>query len=144
LAVTITYRAGVHAGLVPGAIITNTATVDGGIGHLPFDTPPTTITVLCKVLSDVDFDYEPPTPVAGQVVTLAATATGSLPITFTWDLGDGTGVSGATVTHTYEAEGEYPVILTATNACDQEVVTQTATVAPRSQWIYLPLVRRDS
>ena len=144
LAVTITYRAGVHTGIAPGAIITNAATVDGGIGHPPFDTPPTTVTVLCRALSEVGFDYEPPTPVEGQVVTFSATATGSLPITFTWDLGDGTGIGGAIVTQTYEAEGEYQVMLTATNACDQEVVTRTVAVAPRSQWIYLPLLRRDS
>jgi uncharacterized repeat protein (TIGR01451 family) len=143
-AVTITYRAGIHAGLAPGAIVTNAATVDGGIDHPPFDTAPTTVTVLCRVLSEVGFDYEPPMPVASQVVTFAATATGSLPITFTWDLGDGTGVSGATVTHTYGAEGEYQVILTATNACDRQVVTQTAAVEPPSQWIYLPLLQRDS
>ena len=48
LAVTITYRVTVNAGLAPGVVITNVATVDDGYPP-PFDTPPVTITLWQRV-----------------------------------------------------------------------------------------------
>jgi PKD repeat protein len=53
------------------------------------------------------------------------------PITYTWDLGDGTTASGAIVTHIYTATGGYTVVLTATN-CTTATATavHTITVVP--------------
>lgn len=62
--------------------------------------------------------YLPLTPRAGQAVTFTATATdpGNLPLTFSWDFGDGTTGSGPTATHTYTRGGAFTVSVRATNA----------------------------
>jgi PKD repeat protein len=69
----------------------------------------------CEPVSNVDFDWTPPTPTVGLPVTFQATAGGTAPISFTWSLGDGTVADGATVVHTYAATGTYAVAVTATN-----------------------------
>jgi PKD repeat protein len=85
----------------------------------------------CEPVAFADFSWTPPTPTAGQVVTLTAAATGTAPISYTWDLGDGTPASGPTVTHTYSMAGIYPVVLTAANcATATRTVTHTVTVVP--------------
>ena len=102
-----------------------------------------TTTVLCRELSGVGFDYEPSAPVAGQGMNFTARATGSLPISFEWDLGDGVMASGNPVTHAYDAPSDYRVTLTATNACSHPVVSGTVAVMPAVVRSYLPLVVRD-
>jgi PKD repeat protein len=66
----------------------------------------------------------------GQVVTLTGSATGTLPISFTWHFGDGAVAFGATVTHSYSLPGSYQVQVTAANSCGQEPVTRTLGVLP--------------
>ncbi|MGB9724421.1 MAG: PKD domain-containing protein [Chloroflexia bacterium] len=86
----------------------------------------------------------PSFPVPGEVVTFTATARGTPPIAFTWDLGDGEYGFGPVVTHTYATTGTFTVLLTAANACGAsratlqvEVISCTApaglvlTYAPR-------------
>ena len=141
-AVTLTYRVAVDWGLASGVTITNVATVDDGY-RPAFDTPPVTTTVLCQELIGASFDYEPVSPVAGQGMTFTAMATGSLPVSYKWDLGDGSIASGAMTTHTYDAAGNYRVTLTATNDCSYVVVSGTVAVMPASGRSYLPLVVRD-
>jgi hypothetical protein len=62
-------------------------------------------------------------------------------VSFTWDLGDGTGDSGAAVTHTYPESGAYVAVVTARNHVS--LITATTTVqiiqAPAYR-VYLPLV----
>jgi hypothetical protein len=105
---------------------------------------PVTLTVgpPCVPVADVTLSWEPPMPMAGQVVTFTAAATGTSPIGFEWELGDGTAGSGAVVTHTYEAAGVYAVVLTATNPCGQETVIGELTVYAEGEVerIYLPIV----
>ncbi len=62
--------------------------------------------------------YLPLTPRAGQGVTFTASATdpGNLPITFSWDFGDGATGTGPTTTHTYTRGGAFTVTVRATNA----------------------------
>ncbi|MGC9025187.1 MAG: PKD domain-containing protein, partial [Chloroflexia bacterium] len=52
----------------------------------------------------------------------------TLPITYTWDLGDGTLAGGAMISHTYTVPGSYPVVLTATNCEGAGVATATHTL----------------
>lgn len=66
---------------------------------------------------DVAVTVEPVSPAPGEVVTFTAQASGTPPLSFTWDLGDGSVGFGPVVTHTYAATGTYTVVLTATNAC---------------------------
>jgi PKD repeat protein len=55
---------------------------------------------------------------AGEVVTFSASATGTLPITFTWDFDDGSYATGELVTHAFTTQGTYTVTMTAHNSCD--------------------------
>jgi PKD repeat protein len=62
------------------------------------------------------------------VVNFAGTAAGTEPIAYDWSFGDGSYGAGRTITHTYAATGTYVVVMTATNECGEEVVTDTITV----------------
>jgi PKD repeat protein len=95
----------------------------------PVVTVPVTLTVQ-GALSGVDFDWYPPTPMINEVVYFTATATGPGPITYEWDLGDGTMDSGPYVNHAYAVEDTYTVVMTATGACgDSVVVTHNVVVS---------------
>jgi PKD repeat protein len=83
----------------------------------------------CVPPGGADFDWYPPTPLIGQVVTFTGSAAGTEPLVYAWDLGDGTPAAGPVVAHTYAAAGDYLVVLTATNACGQGVVSHVVTVA---------------
>jgi PKD repeat protein len=85
----------------------------------------------CDAVHDADFTWDPPAPIAGQEVTLYGSAAGDAPISFAWDLGDGSGDSGQTITHTYSLAGAYTVVMTATNCTTATaIVSNTVTVAP--------------
>lgn len=61
------------------------------------------------------------------------------PITYTWNLGNGTLATGEVISHSYALPGTYTVTLTATNPCGEAVVTDTIIVAPACK-LYLPVV----
>jgi hypothetical protein len=101
----------------------------------------------CVPVSDTEFDWTPPVPVAGENVSFTGTASGTLPISFTWDFGDGDLGEGQVVAHTYDEADVYTVVMTATN-CETSWATATHTIvigepAPEF-YIYLPLVLRNS
>jgi len=72
-------------------------------------------------------------------------ASGTAPIEFDWDFGDGTTGHGAVVTHTYAISDTYTVVLTVTNDCDTGVVEHEVVVLqpPEKHTIYLPIVVRQ-
>jgi PKD repeat protein/predicted GH43/DUF377 family glycosyl hydrolase len=86
---------------------------------------------VCMPLAEALFTWQPVTPTTGDTITLTASAAGTDPVAFTWDLGDGTVGSGRTMSHTYAAAGTYAVTLTATN-CETGTATavHTITVQP--------------
>lgn len=86
----------------------------------------------CEPAYGVKLSWIPLTPTVGEQVTFSATASGTLPISYSWDLGDGTGATGVVVNHTYSFPGSYLVSLTATNACGGASISDTITV------VYLP------
>ncbi|MBN1954332.1 MAG: PKD domain-containing protein [Anaerolineae bacterium] len=101
-----------------------------------------TVTRACIPLGYVDISI-PCEPVGGIATLLQGQVLqGSEPVTYSWDLGDGSAGSGATVAHSYPftwTVQRYTVTLTATNRCpSQAVATQVVTVRPRQ--IYMPLV----
>ncbi len=105
---------------------TSTAT---SIHHFAVTTPP----VLCEAVHEPLFIWTPLTPTTGQPVSLTASASGTLPISFTWDLGDGTAGTGLSLTHAYTTPGVYTVTLTAANcatATVSAVHTLTITMPP--------------
>jgi uncharacterized repeat protein (TIGR01451 family) len=139
---SLTYRVTLGTWLAPGVTITNTAAVDDGC-HAPFETPPATVTVLCQGLTSVGFTYEPLEPLTDEVITFTASATGTAPIAFAWDLGDGSTDTGQVIAHSYAVADDYPVTMTATNPCSQTVTAETISVQPSAWRIYLPLILRD-
>lgn len=98
---------------------------------------------ICVRVQQADFTWMPAGPIAGQVVTFTASATGSLPIAFAWDWGDGFTATGALAVHTYSVAGRYTVTLAAENACGLERVTHSVAVAPPAYRIYLPILLKS-
>ncbi len=97
----------------------------------------------CEPVREADFAWQPLTPTAGLPVTFTAWASGTQPITYSWDLGDGTPAQGEVVVHTYASPGRYTVTLTATNPCGEGRATHQLLVLPQTAYrIYLPLVQR--
>ncbi|MGC9025070.1 MAG: S8 family serine peptidase [Chloroflexia bacterium] len=99
----------------------------------------------CEPVREAGFSWQPLTPTAGLPVTFTAYASGTLPITYTWNLGDGTLAQGQVITHTYATAGPYTVTLTATNPCGTDGRVRRIVVlspSPVRYRIYLPLVQK--
>ncbi len=83
----------------------------------------------CDPVHDADFSWYPPTPLVNEVVYFTGTAAGTGPITYEWDLGDGTTATGQNVNHAYCPGGTYTVVMTATGECGFQVVSYDVTVS---------------
>jgi PKD repeat protein len=69
-------------------------------------------------ISGLDFTYSPSEAKIGQSVTFTGTViSGTLPITYNWDFGDGTQSTGAVITHQFPITEPqtYTITLTAEN-----------------------------
>ncbi len=102
-----------------------------------------TFTSTCVPVSGVDFTYAPTAPKVGQLVTFNGLAlTGTAPITYGWNFGDGSAAgNGSPITHLFPSTlttQSYTVTLTATNACGTAPVQKSLTVQP--QTILLPVM----
>jgi PKD repeat protein len=84
----------------------------------------------CEPVSGASFEWTPPLPEVGEDVTFTGSAQGTGPISYQWDFGDGDTGAGQIVVHTYGADADYTVTMTATNSCGFESVTDTITVLP--------------
>jgi PKD repeat protein len=82
------------------------------------------------------FAYSPSSPVVGQTVTFAASASGGTsPYTFTWSFGDGSIGTGSTTTHTYSTTGTFSVTLTVKDSGP----SQQAATSQQSIRVMIPL-----
>jgi PKD repeat protein len=82
----------------------------------------------CDPVSGTSFTYDPLEPVAGDVATFTGTASGTEPISYEWDFGDGEFASGAVVTHTFSVGGDYTVLLETSNVCGEDSFSVLVTV----------------
>ena len=99
----------------------------------------------CDGVTDAGFTWAPDQPLVGEQVVFTGVASGTAPIEFDWDFGDGTTGHGAVVTHTYTFSDTYTVVLTATNDCgvgdvQHDVVVRQPLV---KYYVYLPIVIRE-
>ena len=60
---------------------------------------------------------------------------------FVWEMGDGTQLSGESISHTYRATGEFDVTLLASNEYGTSSVSQRITVGPGIWTLYMPIVK---
>ncbi|MGC9025290.1 MAG: PKD domain-containing protein, partial [Chloroflexia bacterium] len=75
-----------------------------------------------------DFTVQPDPPLQSRPATFTGSAESTLPVSYTWSFGDGSGGSGSPITHVYTTTGMYTVTLTATNACGMAKTTGTVSV----------------
>jgi PKD repeat protein len=75
-------------------------------------------------------NYSPTSPVAGQIITFSASATGGVsPYSYSWSFGDGSTGIGQFTSHSYSAQGTYTVTVTAADsASPAQTVTSTRSV----------------
>jgi hypothetical protein len=129
-----------YADLLIGARYYDHGEADEGVAFVYYghdDQPP------CDPVHDVDFTWSPLSPVVGEEVTFVATATGTLPIDFQWQFGDGAVGSGATIAHTYAAAGTYNVTVMATNACGQAAANANITVRQETNVVAVDIKPRS-
>ena len=105
-----------------------------------------------ETTSQIAIDKTPVAPTAafthtavvnvGDPVVFTNQTVGTPPVTYEWDLGDGSPVATSEhVTHTYAATGNYTVTLTATNDVGANVTTSTIEVTVmRNYFAYMPVV----
>jgi PKD repeat protein len=85
-------------------------------------------------------DFMSSSPVLlGQPMLFTNQSTGTQPITFAWDFGDGVGTSTEeNPSYTYTATGTYTVTLTATNEVDVSTISHPVLVQPVILKFFLP------
>ncbi|MEJ5310564.1 MAG: S8 family serine peptidase [Anaerolineae bacterium] len=105
-----------------------------------------TTTVACEPIIGANFTYTPAQILATYSTTFIGTAWGSLPLTYTWNFGDGSAVqTGNPIAHTFSTTGSLTVTMMVANPCTTAyLVTRAVTVNAAPNWmIYLPLVLRN-
>ena len=125
-------------------VYTTTLEVNSNDPVQPLLSVPVTLTVVpaCDPLSGVDFTWTPLDPEVGTVITFTATASGTQPITFLWNFGDGITATSTIVTHAYDTSGTYTVTLTASNPCDLAIMTHPIPITYTWQ-LFLPVVSKQ-
>lgn len=81
---------------------------------------------------EAKFQWSPNVGSVGTPVTFVDTSTGP-PESWNWNFGDGTSSTAQNPSHTFTAEGTYPVTLTVTNAKGSDNLTQSVAVGPSNK-----------
>jgi hypothetical protein len=105
----IQYSVKLNAGLPEGTLISNRADI-----YFDFNQPVLTNTVHSRICAMLGMAFT--TSSNGLQVSFTAPAAGN-PTTWQWDFGDGGTSTVAQPSHTFSANGVYPVCLTIGNAC---------------------------
>jgi hypothetical protein len=139
--VTVTFDA---TGLTPGDTLEANLCVFSNDASNFLVVVPVAMEVVPGIAPDASFTYHPSVPVVGEEVHFSNHSTGSEPITYEWDFGDGSPpISEKNPTHTYTKAGQYTVTLSAVNGfgtAEPVFVNAKITVVTR---IYAPLLMRS-
>lgn len=126
----------ISTGIVPLLMPDGSASLGLPQGYALGSVPPGQAPIALGVYKLRTFDVTPPavdvsvpaSALVGTQVSFAAT-TAEHGVTLSWDFGDGSGASGATVKHAYGVVGTYAVRLTATDAVgNAAVLTRQLTI----------------
>ncbi len=95
----------------------------GGLIHGCIDTKQVQVTVLGTAAAVYTYD-------ATNAPTVVFTNTSTNATSYSWDFGDGSPIDNSpNPTHTYTSNGNFTVVLTATNSCNSSLNTQTVTIS---------------
>jgi hypothetical protein len=89
------------------------------------------VTVVDVAISDLLASANGPTNL-GNTTSFTATISAGTDVSYAWSFGDGTTGSGDTVAHTYQSEGSYTAIVTATNSAGSASVNVAVQILPSS------------
>jgi len=82
--------------------------------------------------------------VVGEVITFTNESTGTPPLSYAWNFGDGTTSTEENPTHAYTAAGAYTVTLTVTSPFGEDT-EETVINVRRAEWkVYLPLIQKKA
>ena len=119
---TSTEQNPVHTYVTAGTFtVSLTVTNDGGINTKSL----TGYITVSAVPPVADFSGEPVSGFAPLMVTFTDASTGTAPLSWAWDFGDGTGDTVQSPVHTYVNAGTFNVSLTVTNAGGMDAKTLT-------------------
>ena len=85
-------------------------------------TASTLVEVVDTAIIDLAAENDSPTPL-GSATQFTATIGGGSNVSYEWDFGDGSGETGASVSHQYATVGMYTAVVTATNSAGQAVTS---------------------
>ena len=111
--ISITFTAPITTGIYAATLVVKTNDTVQGTFNIP-------VTMTVTASPTCGFTTSSPDDV-GQVTTFVNTTTGSSPLSYNWNLGDGSFSNQTHPTHKYAQAGLYTVILTATNSWGQDV-----------------------
>ena len=90
---------------------------------------PVSFTIAAPTINTSIVHSPEPAVVSSTVLFTATASTDGTPLSYVWNLGDGSTASGLTASHVYTHDGSYTAIFTATDACNfTRVQTSTVTV----------------
>ncbi len=115
------------------AVVTATNSVDTKVAS--------TVVKVDVPIAGLTASNDGPTVLGGNT-QLTASITGGTNVTYSWNLGDGSTASGATVTHKYAAAGSYTAVVTATNSLGQKTAQTVVVVKEGKLLLYLPLTSK--